>query len=174
MNQQGEGQKMKIDAATMQRLQSRLLSEQNLLLGIVGGFVATLIGAAIWAAVTLATGYQIGWMAVGVGFLVGLAVRLLGKGITPAFGLVGAVGALLGCLLGNLFSVCGFAASQQNVPFSNLLFGLLSEPAALVELCKATFQPMDLLFYGIAVYEGYNFAFRQITAEDIQAMQSGR
>jgi hypothetical protein len=33
---------------------------------------------------------------------------------------------------------------------------------------------MDLLFYGIAVYQGYQFAFRNVTVEDIKAVQSGR
>jgi hypothetical protein len=31
------------------------------------------------------------------------------------------------------------------------------------ELMLEAFSPMDLLFYGIAVYEGYKFFFRQIT-----------
>ena len=31
----------------------------------------------------------------------------------------------------------------------------------------ATFSPMDLLFYGIAVYEGYKFSFRQVGPEDL-------
>jgi hypothetical protein len=31
----------------------------------------------------------------------------------------------------------------------------------------ATFSPMDLLFYGIAIYEGYKFSFRQLTDEDM-------
>jgi hypothetical protein len=32
---------------------------------------------------------------------------------------------------------------------------------------RATFNPMDLLFYGIAVYEGYRFSFREITKKDL-------
>jgi hypothetical protein len=40
--------------------------------GVVGG----LIGAAIWAGITFASGYEIGWIAWGIGFLVGLAVRM--------------------------------------------------------------------------------------------------
>jgi hypothetical protein len=36
-----------------------------------------------------------------------------------------------------------------------------------MDLMKATFSPIDLLFYGIAVYEGYRFSFRQVTPEEL-------
>lgn len=29
------------------------------------------------------------------------------------------------------------------------------------------FQPMDLIFYAIATYMGFNFSFKQITQEEI-------
>jgi hypothetical protein len=41
------------------------------------------------------------------------------------------------------------------------------------ELMIATFNPMDLLFYGVAVYEGYKLSFRQLTEQDISARISG-
>ena len=53
-------------------LMQTFAEEQNLLMGTVGGLLAALLGAGIWAGVTVATEYQIGWMAVGIGFLVGL------------------------------------------------------------------------------------------------------
>jgi hypothetical protein len=36
-----------------------------------------------------------------------------------------------------------------------------------------TFSPMDLLFYGIAVYEGFKLSFRKITHEEIRAAITG-
>jgi len=32
----------------------------------------------------------------------------------------------------------------------------------------AHFSPMDLLFCGIAVYEGYKFSFRRLTPQEIE------
>ena len=49
----------------------------NLPPGVVAGLGAAIVGAAIWAAITAATDYQIGFMAIGVGFLAGFAVRLV-------------------------------------------------------------------------------------------------
>ena len=120
---------------------------------IAAGFVAALIGAAIWAAVTVATEYQIGWMAVGVGFLVGIAVRAAGKGSGDRFAYAGAVLALLGCVLGNLFTVVALFARQTDVGFFAVLARL--RPGSAVDMLSETFQPMDLLFYGIAVYGGF-------------------
>ncbi len=118
----------------------------NLVLGLLGGLVAAVVGAGIWAGVTVSTGYQIGWIAVGVGLLVGLAVRGLGHGSSPAFGIIGALCALFGCVLGNLLSVCGFAAISESVPFFEIAKTVLMNPSLAVELLKETFEPMDLLF----------------------------
>lgn len=124
-------------------------------LAIVGGAIAAVIGAAIWAAVSLATGYQIGFMAIGVGLLVGIAVRFAGGGGSPAFGVIGGLFALLGCLLGNLLTVIGYLADHEGIGFFAALFSF--NYAATFEIMQATFSPMDLLFYGIAVYEGFKF-----------------
>lgn len=141
--------------------QAQLESQQNLVLAIVGGLVAAVVAAAIWAAVTVVTEYQIGWMAVGVGFAVGLAVRVLGKGVTPIYGIVGAVLALFACLLGNLLSVCGFAAKESDLSFFEALGFCLRDPGLVLDVMKETFDIMDLLFYGIAVYGGYKASFHE-------------
>lgn len=72
--------------------------EQNLPMGVVAGLIGALVGAALWAWITVLTDAQIGWMAIAVGFLVGLAVRIFGKGLDKVFGIVGAVLSLLGCV----------------------------------------------------------------------------
>ena len=129
------------------------------------------MSAGLWAVITVATEYQIGWMAIGVGFLVGFAVRLTGKGVDTSFGLTGATLALLGCLAGNLLATCVFIAQQNNVPLLDLIFSL--NLGIAVELLIETFSPIDLLFYGIAVYEGYRFAFRRITQAELVKLAQG-
>ena len=47
----------------------------------------------------------------------------------------------------------------------------LTSPGVLLEIMKETFRPMDLLFYAIAVYEGYKFSFRQISEEEMASLQ---
>ena len=157
-----------IDQTKFQMMVQELQADQNLSFGIVGGIVAAAIGAAIWAIITAVTNYQIGWMAVGVGFLVGYAVRISGKGIDKTFGVVGAVLSILGCFAGNLLTACMIISKHQHIPVLQVLSRL--DPEIVIEIMKATFSPMDLLFYAIAVYEGYRFSFRRLSKEELEKL----
>jgi len=164
----GQEGDFQIDEIKLQMLRDRLRSEQNLGAGVGAGVVAALLGAVLWAVLTVLTGYQIGWMAVGIGFLVGLAVRYFGKGVDTSFAVVGAVLSLAGCVLGNVLSVYGFASKELGIPLSEV-FGRI-EPGVLFQILKDTFSPIDLLFYGIAVYEGWKLSQRQLTQEELEQL----
>ena len=157
------------DEAKAAELISTLQRNQNFPLAIVAGIVSCLAGGGIWGAVTVATGYQIGWMAVAVGALVGFSIRFLGKGIEQKFGYAGAFFALLGCLLGNIFAQAGFIASEYDSGFFSVLFSFNLD--IIIEIFTVTFSPIDLLFYGIAVYEGYKFSFQQLDDAQIATLQ---
>jgi hypothetical protein len=96
---------------------AELRSEQNYAGAVLGGLIGALVGAAIWAVITVSTHYQIGWMAIGVGFLVAVLVRYFGKGIDRVFGIIGALFAMFGSMLGNYFSIAYFASIEYNVDF---------------------------------------------------------
>jgi hypothetical protein len=157
--------------AQLEYLRQRLEAEQNLPLALLAGAGASLAGAAVWAGVTVVSGYQIGFMAIGIGFLVGFAVRSLGKGVTNTFGVVGAFWSLFGCALGNLLAITAVVARQQGVAFGAALARLDAE--LIQQLMIAFFSPMDLLFYLIALYYGYRLAFRRLTATQLEQMLSG-
>jgi len=130
----------------------------NLPLGIAAGSVAALIGGVLWAVITVVTEYQIGFMAVGVGFLVGAAVGKFGHGQDNVYRIAGAVLALLGCVLGNFFTLIGFAARSEGVS----VFAMLTQIdfSAVPGVMASTASPMDFLFYGIAIYEGYKLSVK--------------
>ncbi|MGK0390595.1 MAG: hypothetical protein ACI94Y_003353 [Maribacter sp.] len=69
----------------------------------------------------MTTEYQIGFMAIGVGILVGFDNKFAGKGIDSMFGIIGASFALFGCLLGNLFTIVGFAANAEGFSYLEML-----------------------------------------------------
>jgi hypothetical protein len=142
----------------------RLRAEQSLPLALFAGLGAVIVAACVWAVVTVETGYQIGYMAIAVGFIVGFAVRL-GKGIDKIFGVLGAVLSLIGCALGNVLSLIAFISKQEHLDLLTALSRL--DYSKMPEMLAATFSVMDLVFYGIAVYEGYRFSFRRITAEHL-------
>lgn len=157
-----------IDQMKLQMLMQQIRDNQNLSLAIIAGAVAAVAGAAIWAAVTAITNWQIGIMAIGVGFLVGLAVRMAGRGVSLSFGVTGAVLSLAGCLLGNLLAACAIIADQQGLGFYEVLGQVDFQTA--VDIMVETFHPMDVLFYGLAVYYGYKYSFRQLTADELASL----
>ena len=166
--QNEDSQTLVIDESQLAALKHKAADTQNLPMGIVGGLVAGLIGALIWAVITVKTGYQVGYVAIGVGFLVGLAVKSLGKGYTPVFGVVGAVIALVAVLLGNYFSVIGFYAQDSGIAFVEALKG--TDLATAIEMLKDFFAPMDLLFYAIAVWAGWQYSFQHLTQEELNRL----
>ena len=154
-----------VSEAQKQFALNRLRDNQNLTAGILAGAAAALVGAGIWAFITALTEYQTGLVAIGVGFLVAYAVRLAGKGIDKIFGVVGAILALVGCLVGNLLTVSYLIAKTEGIPFLDVLAQM--DFSLVVEIMVATFEPMDILFYAMAVYFGYRYAFRPVTAKDL-------
>ena len=80
-----------------------------------------LVSAALWAIISVALNFQIGYMAIGVGLLVGFTVRYFGIGLELKFGIIGGVFAFLGCLLGNFFSYVGISAGQLQQSFFSVL-----------------------------------------------------
>jgi len=145
-----------LDASAPPPIEPIAPDDSNLALGVIGGAVAAALGAVLWAAVTNATHLQIGWMAVGIGALVGLAVRKLGRGSGPIFGVTGALLSLLGCVAGNVLTVCVLVAHERKVGVLDIVSRL--DPPTVAKLLVATFSGMDLVFYAIAMYEGYRFS----------------
>jgi len=148
----------------------KLRAHQDLNYAIAGGLVAALVSAVLWAVITVTTEHQIGYMAIGVGLIVGFAVRYFGAGVDKKFGFLGAALSLLGCMLGNLFSQIGFAAQEQAQSYFEIISILT--PNMVFSVLAETFQAIDLLFYGLAVYEGYRFAFRPLSNDLINQLKS--
>lgn len=168
---ENETQNAGVETAKLEQLMIDLKSKQSLSLAVLGGLIASILAALLWAVITYATKFQIGFMAIGVGFLVGFAVNFFGRGITTAFGVVGAAFSLFGCLLGNILTTIIAASFEEGVPFSAILTAFLTDPTIVGMILKETFSPIDLLFYAIAVYEGYRFSFYQISEEDIAGLR---
>jgi hypothetical protein len=150
----------------------RLLAEQNFGGAVLAGGIAALAGGTVWAVLTVQTQYQIVWMAIGMAFLVGLAVRVFGKGFDSVFGAVGAVWSVVGCLIGNLLAVYGFIGQHEGASVLSVMAAI--EPWVIPKIMIETFEPIDLAFYGCAIYLGYRYSFREMTEEDIEGFLEER
>lgn len=133
----------------------------NLIFGIIAGGFAALIGAIVWAGITYATNMVIGYIAIGVGFLVGLAMRKFGRGSTQVFGIAGAMLALAGCLLGDLLAGVAIASKEFDVSMAVVFQSL--HPDIVLSIIKEN-SPIGWLIYGIAVYTGYKYSIASAPA----------
>ena len=139
----------------------KIIQKQNLLFAIIASFGTAIVMAALWAVVTVITQWQIGYMAIAVGFAVGFAVRYAGKGVDQVYGVIGAIGALFGCILGNFFTQVGFIAEDPEFidSYFEIAKILLSDMSLTMEIMIESFHIIDLLFYGIAISTGYRYSF---------------
>ena len=72
---------------------------------IIGGALGGLVGAVIWAGISCFTGYEIGWIAWGVGGLVGLGCAWGGRGGGRALGVIAVVITLVSIMAGKYAAV---------------------------------------------------------------------
>ncbi|WP_321515645.1 hypothetical protein [Marinifilum fragile] len=143
----------------------KLRMEQNLAMAIIAGSFVGIVGAILWGMITVATNYQIGYMALAIGAGVGFSMRYTGKGMDQVFGISGGIIAILSCVLGNFFSIIGYVANAEGLTLMQTL--VMFDYSLTLDVMMETFSVMDILFYGIAGYEGYKFAFRKITEEQL-------
>lgn len=80
--------------------------------GVLGAFVGAMVGTGVWYGLAVATGYQIGIVAWGIGALTGLGARLLAGEGNTALGVVSAFFAMMAILLGGTLAVHHMIASE--------------------------------------------------------------
>ena len=154
-----------VKAKISQQAFERLRLEQNLPIALISGLAVGLLGAVLWGAITVATNYQIGYMALAIGAGVGFSMRHFGKGVDQIFGISGGLIAVISCALGNFLSIIGFIAEAEGLGYFETLE--MFDFTYLIPIMTETFSVMDIVFYGIAGYEGYKFAFRVFTEHEL-------
>jgi len=139
------------------QLGSSRTEDPNYIMAILGGSAAALLGAIVWATFAYVTGIQIGFMAIGVGILVGHAVRIFGHGSDASFGIIGATLAAVGCLTGDIFMVCQFIGEQQQMGTLEVLSRINLSYA--IEALTEYYSFIDIIFYGLALFYGFKYAY---------------
>ncbi|MEU6847717.1 hypothetical protein ABZ930_38240 [Streptomyces sp. NPDC046716] len=101
----------------------------NVALGIVAGVVVALILAWAYGAIMKATDHEIGYAAIGVGFVVGLVVGKVG-GRNPVLPVLAAVVSLAAVYLGQITGVAMYLGEAADVSFFTALtdhFGVIND-----------------------------------------------
>ncbi|MGP3999249.1 hypothetical protein [Streptomyces sp. 8N706] len=125
----------------------------NVGLAIGAGAVAMLVGAGVYGAILKASdGAQIGYLAIGVGALIGAALGKLG-GRNPALPVVGIVLGLLGVYFGQIL---GYALAVSDLGDVSVVEALTKHLDIISEAWKEELEPIDALFYGLAGFAGFS------------------
>ncbi|MGQ4386447.1 hypothetical protein [Streptomyces sp. SAS_270] len=126
----------------------------NLVLGLAAAVGAALVAAGLYGVIIGATKHEIGYAAVGVGFLIGIAAGRVG-GRNPILPVVSAVLSLGSVYLGQLVGEAMIGAKDLGVGFSELFFDNFS---LVQEAWKAEADPLTFLFFAIAAYVAFSSA----------------
>lgn len=143
----------------------KIINDQNFSRALFFGMVAGILGAVLWALISVFIQLQFGFMAIGVGALTGFTIRYFGKGISINYSILGSLISLFGCLLGNFLMVVAFASREMDLSFFELFnhVPLRNIP----QIMWSTAQPMDFVFYAITVYEGFRFSTIKFTERSL-------
>ncbi|MFE0649061.1 hypothetical protein ACFVZH_10780 [Streptomyces sp. NPDC059534] len=126
----------------------------NVALGLVAALVAALVSGGVYGAVIGGTEREIGWAAVGVGFLVGLAAGKVG-GRNPVLPIAAGVLSLGAVYLGQLVGISILAAKELHVSASDLFF---QEFGTLMEAWNEGKDPLTFLFFALAAFAAFSGA----------------
>jgi hypothetical protein len=128
--------------------------KNNIGLGLAGAFGAAVVVAGVYGAIIGLTKHEIGWAAVGVGFLIGLAAGRLG-GRNPVLPVASAVLSLGAVYIGQLVGDAMLLADEAKVGFNEVFFQHFS---VVQEAWKADADPLTFLFFAIAAYVAFTGA----------------
>ena len=120
------------------------------------GLAAAAAGAVVWAEIAVATNYEVGFIAWGIGALVGVAASRASSRGGSAVAAIAVTAALLGVLAGKYLAFVLIARNELpagvDVPLvSRYTFDLLNANRDVV------FGPFDLLWIGLAAVSAARF-----------------
>ncbi|UXY29383.1 hypothetical protein [Streptomyces sp. HUAS TT20] len=129
-------------------------SKDNIALGLVAALGAAVVAAGIYGLVIGLTKHEIGWAAVGVGFVIGVAAGKLG-GRNPALAVVSPVLALGSVYIGQLVGDAMIIADTFGRSFNEVFFQHFD---VVQEAWKADADPLTFVFLAIAAWAAFSGA----------------
>lgn len=127
-----------------------------LVFGLIRGLVVAMAGGWIWAEVSLATETQFGFIAIFVGLLTGLAVRIFGDPESMVLAITAAFSALAGIFLGNLLIVWNLLANESGLTLGAIWNDLGTD--GLLDALGLFTTPVDFVFYAIGTIAAFQTA----------------
>jgi hypothetical protein len=129
---------------------------------LLGGLIAAVMGGAIWGGIAIWTGYEIGYVAWGVGLLCGMGVVMMSQGQRGmTLQVIAVVASVLGIVIGKYMSffdsVKGIVAEERGAEAVETMSMFSMEMVQFFgENITAMASGFDLLWIGLAVYTAWS------------------
>jgi hypothetical protein len=98
-------------------LESERITTNSLVTGILAAGTAAILGGAVWGIIVLISGYEIGFMATGIGVLTGYAVAKLTRARGVPMQIIAVAAALVGILIGKYVTFYGILRELLTAEF---------------------------------------------------------
>lgn len=149
------------------------LPEQSLGLALIAGTAVGVVGALVWAAAAVSSGKQIGYLALGIGFVVGFVVRKAGRGTSWLYGVVAALCTAGSCVLGMVLSYAIQVALSESPTLDaaalERLFGVLFT-VSFTEAIRASLDPVSGVFTLVATYQAFQLGYARPSKDEPVAL----
>ena len=135
----------------------------NLILAVLAGLAAAIVGTLVWYGVVVITNYQLGFIAVGVGWLVAMAVVFgSGRKRGPALQAI-SVAITLVALTMSEYLIVRYSLSEYLVEQGFTEIPLFLPLGAMLELVVASIQEnlLTLIFWAIALWAAFSTPARR-------------
>lgn len=163
---------VEVDAVKLSRLMARFRRRQSLIGAILAGLAVGVVGGFLWGALVGITGlqYELEWVPmIGLGFLIGSAVRYGGRGIDPVFAWTGAVLALGSGLAGSVWTTANAVAWQMQ-DVGNFYLFQYADLATWLRLYAANTGWIDVLCLAFTAWEGYALGRYRLTPSQLATL----
>src|SRR5262245_50320123 len=88
---------------------------------VLAGMTTAILGGLLWACVMGLLHRRLGFLALGIGFAVGSAVRHFGRGRTEIFGVIAMFSSVAGCLIGDIAGGLVLLSEAQHLDLGYVL-----------------------------------------------------
>ncbi|MDR1383915.1 MAG: hypothetical protein LBJ67_08745 [Planctomycetaceae bacterium] len=105
---------------------------ENIVGALIVGSIAAVVCAGVWGIIAAVIGYVFGWLAIGVGSIVGVAIKVSGNSNSQFSGVIAAILALLGVVLGNFFCIAT-ALSTVSIEVFGTKYGFLQSLGVMIQ-----------------------------------------
>ncbi|WP_328449153.1 hypothetical protein OG780_17090 [Streptomyces sp. NBC_00386] len=129
-------------------------AQGNFALGLVAAIGAGVVSAILYGLIIGLTKHEIGYAAVGVGFLVGIAAGRVG-GRNQTLPVVSVIVSVAGIYLGQLIGEAMIGAKQVGLSFSTVFFDHFD---VVQQAWKDEADPLTFVFFAIAAYVAFQSA----------------